>query len=1198
MSSVFRALVQPAALCGLLVFGGCSGGGSPAGVQGTSGDFVVLRTEPATNGRLFLNDPIRIDFSNPIDINTANLNTVAFQVFDAVGNPLTEQPTGSFRLARSPGDAEIGRRLEFIPRLPTNNAYSNGGFRPGRRYLIQLIGGDRRQNNVLLDAGGNALASPVSVQFITPDGTTPGELFRDSQLGGPRKVSFSVTGGVNGSPLNKNGLAPVEVVLKFNQPLNPSNENVPVDVDTDPSTRTSGGKGRIFMEYDDLTLGPNRWIPADVELRNGEGEREVILRPVGVLPNNALIRVIVENTMEDLAGESNTADVSYDRIFDTFTTARELEPQFDALVQHFDSTDALDFGAPFLDPVAEINNGFIKANFEFEGSTTILDYQPATSLVDLNTDFTQIVPRNGPPINVSGGVFQFRDVTIPAGVTVRGSGRNPMVWLVTGDFVVDGILSVDGSDGARVDTLGAANFATPGGVGAAGGGNGGRASPNTQSSSPSGEAGFGAGQIPGIGGGGGQLAAPLTANGGCGRGSGGGGGAYSTQGDPFFKVENNPGTTEFVQQLGQGGFGCGGPSGATSRTLPGGVPGLVTFTDSRDDNNFWGGAVDLQRQIRITGELAAARGGSGGGGGGDMGGPNAFPSNAKGGGGGGGGGVLIIKALGEIRIGASGRITANGGNGGGGEQAGGNNLGGGGGGGSGGMVVLMAGKRIVIVEHGNTYAEADPKQPGAARNGEFDFAISADGGVGTQGNFGGRAWDTKYPPPSDGKQWDGNPAGALGGLGVVQLMAPAGETDPDMTGTVLDDNIHFEMLGGGNYTGEEKQRRLAWRGFPNDQGFWVDDNNDPTYNNPDPGDPNLPGVGVLPNWCLELGTPAAEGGPGPLPNGAGLEKAEGEIRPAPILLPAPFGSKSRVRTAWLDVGGGSVRLDTGVVGPRTITGNSGPRYEFAGTNTDKPAVPGDVHHVGYVDYVPDGGGGIKINFPEIDFDPSVGVLTDLPVLSVASDAVFGTQPAFGVGLVGAQLGTIDDRYAHYQAYLIDATSKAIVGRYRILGHDARTLFLATDQDLLPAQTTNLQVRIVAQFFDIITNGIRGLGPTYDTLAGGLAPVANVRIGFAFHEDPAQALTSGIDNKRFPTQVGSFLYDDDPDPLNPQNPNLDLSDPATQDLIESRNFRFIKWDILFNTGFSETESNNLRGASVLGPATPRPELHFLVIPYRF
>ena len=55
----------------------CSGGGGGAGgVTPAGGDFVVLRTDPNNGGTIYLNDPIRIDFSNVVDLDTAGLTTL------------------------------------------------------------------------------------------------------------------------------------------------------------------------------------------------------------------------------------------------------------------------------------------------------------------------------------------------------------------------------------------------------------------------------------------------------------------------------------------------------------------------------------------------------------------------------------------------------------------------------------------------------------------------------------------------------------------------------------------------------------------------------------------------------------------------------------------------------------------------------------------------------------------------------------------------------------------------------------------------------------------------------------------------------------------------------------------------------------------------------------------------------------------
>src|SRR5690606_1047332 len=104
----------------------CSaGGGGSGGVPGTSGDFLVMRTTPPNNGRLFLNEEVRIDFTNRVDLASADLNTMSFQVFDLNGNALSEAAAGTFSIGTAAGDSEPGRQLVFTPRFPTDNAFSN-----------------------------------------------------------------------------------------------------------------------------------------------------------------------------------------------------------------------------------------------------------------------------------------------------------------------------------------------------------------------------------------------------------------------------------------------------------------------------------------------------------------------------------------------------------------------------------------------------------------------------------------------------------------------------------------------------------------------------------------------------------------------------------------------------------------------------------------------------------------------------------------------------------------------------------------------------------------------------------------------------------------------------------------------------------------------------------------------------------------
>jgi len=1173
-SSTYFALSLGLSLLALTACSGSGGGGASASADASGGDFVVLKTDPVNAATIFLNDPISIDFTNPVDPDSATLNTMTFQALDQQNQPISELVVGSFVIGTSPGDTEPGRRLQFVPRFATNNSYTNGGFKAGRSYLCQLVGGEANNNTVLRDTSGRALEFPVTFQFSTRDGTQPAQLFRNPFPGGPVRsgMTVSTTNGLTDVPLGLFGAPPVEVRLDFNQALNPNDNNVPVSLDVNPLYRNIDDRGKIFLEYKDVNNNPNdpddyTWIPAAVEIeRNDLSGATVVLRPLGVLPNNATIRVIVEQTVEDISGENNLANPAYNRVFGTFSTEAAYDQQWNGIVENFNATSDIDPLASFPESQAEVGSGYVRAGFAFEGTTTNLEYEPTAQEVVLNTSFTQIVPKIGLPFTVAGGVFNFKNVTIPQGVTVRGSGPNPMVWLCSGTFTVSGTLTVNGGAGARVDTLNSANFAKAGGVGVCGGGNGGAGTPSATLRDLRGETGRGPGQAAGKGGGGGYLACTsgcYTGSGynSSGGGSGGGGGTMATQGDlnwrgaiPSNITPNVSGQTSFQQVFGYGGAGCSGSSQTRTAFLAGGDPGELLFTDAEQNNNFWGSAIDVNRNLRITGELRTPTGGGGGGGGGDTNGQQnctltgGNPTNDySGGGGGGGAGVLIVKALQEITVTQTGKIQADGGHGGGGEQVGACGEAGGGGGGAGGMVILMSAKAINIEAHGDAnaggvngrYVYGSPSTAATATHpytgNDFNFAVSADGGVCTTGAFGAVNVQDKYRANGQtmiaGTSYDTEPLGGLGGMGIVQLMVPPGENLFDGTNTRLDDNIR--MLQPGSYTtpgtgieltGANKRQLIGWRGFPNNLGTFVDDAGNPT----------------------DIGS------------------NEGDIRPSPTLMPVPFNAKSRIRSRWIDTGSSQRRdiaaadgLPRGLV---TSTGAEvGPNFEFAGLDVSSAIA-------GYVDYDVVGQS-VRVRYPT-----AVGPTT---LAELDSDATYLGNPAYRIRLANAVLGD-PNRYVAYQAELLNSAGSVLAG-YRILSHTADEMIVEPTAGLIPAGVTTVQVR--AKFFKIVTNGSEGLGPTYSEAGGLPIPVANVRIGFAFHQDPDAANELA---GRYPdTSLQDFVRD--------------MNDPGLQAWIAANGApRYIQWDVLFDMAYKP-------GPAVppaLTPSTPRPQIDFLRIPFRF
>jgi len=93
------------------------------------------------------------------------------------------------------------------------------------------------------------------------------------------------------------------------------------------------------------------------------------------------------------------------------------------------------------------------------------------------------------------------------------------------------------------------------------------------------------------------------------------------------------------------------------------------------------------------------------------------------------------------------------------------------------------------------------------------------------------------------------------------------------------------------------------------------------------------------------------------------------------------------------------------------------------------------------------------------------------------------------------------------------------------------------------------------------------------------PTAVVCIGFAFHNNP-QAGLSG----RFPTNEQRFQHDLN-DPLFLQW----ISQQSQGANGKNRHPRYVQWDVTFDLAFA---------GQPLRPTTPRPELHFLRLPFRF
>ena len=223
-------------------------------------------------------------------------------------------------------------------------------------------------------------------------------------------------------------------------------------------------------------------------------------------------------------------------------------------------------------------------------------------------------------LNADCGPFQFTTVDIPAGITVRGIGTQPLVILCQGDVKVAGRLDVSGEPGSRPSP-------GSGGPGGGDGGAGGTSGPPAEQ----GNAGSGRG---GGGGGSPTNSFGLSAGGGGGGGFGnhgisGGSGAFGN-GTPG--AGGAPYGSPALVPL-RGGSGGGGGGGDAIVTTPPGAGG-----------GGGGGAllISTPAGIEILGSVLA-NGGDGGPG----------YSDSGNGGGGSGGGIRLfassVSIFGEVR---------------------------------------------------------------------------------------------------------------------------------------------------------------------------------------------------------------------------------------------------------------------------------------------------------------------------------------------------------------------------------------------------------------------------------------------------------------------------------------------------------------------------------------------------------------------
>ncbi|MEM7230828.1 MAG: VCBS repeat-containing protein [Planctomycetota bacterium] len=268
----------------------------------------------------------------------------------------------------------------------------------------------------------------------------------------------------------------------------------------------------------------------------------------------------------------------------------------------------------------------------------------------LDLSFTHVIDTSAGTIDgvrssaFVGHAFHVSSLAVSAGSEVTVRGDHPLVFLVTGDVTIEGLLDVSGVDGGSLgDTRGRPVGAT-GGRGGPGGGNGG-AGGGLQPGTGTLDGGHGAGA--GAGGAGRTGIAVVASGGGGGHSAAGTAGSTGAAGGSSYSASR-------LSRL-HGGSGGGGGSARDDNLSDGlNADAGVTGDDGGGGGGGGGGALRITcgGTLRIVGQILA-NGGGGGTGNADFGGN----------GGGGSGGSILLQARGGVTVETGSTISANGGTG-------------------------------------------------------------------------------------------------------------------------------------------------------------------------------------------------------------------------------------------------------------------------------------------------------------------------------------------------------------------------------------------------------------------------------------------------------------------------------------------------------------------------------------------------------
>ncbi len=448
----------------------------------SSGNFEALTTDLIDDAVWALNRSITLTFNNPVDPDSIGFHSIVIRPLD--NNQVSGQPVeGMFELL-SDSYGNKDHAIRFWPACASlSGDGGDGGLVVGGVEYELILPTSTSGASVLRDTAGHPLSSGLRRAFRTP--IPPGEeAYLDLVLGPPaiQEVSFPE----HSLNLFSEDLAS-DIIVTFNQDLEPGSGNL--------------NSSSLWVEYSvDGAFSPttpdsSKRLPVSYFLRGNctPEQSEVVLRPIGILPPGAHLRVVVAPTLRDLSGESNVMNVFSDEFkikdLSAFYPGHSpvgSETMIDEYQDGFLNTAGIDLGAGLSAPLANVRDGAVFASMDFPGQAVAQDRNFAvkhTSEILIHTDgFHEVTDSNNRIFSVEDGVMYLNRLEIEAGSSLRGVGSNPLQIYVLGEVFIRGTLDVSGEDAVSPVT-GGNHPEQPefGASGQCGGGNGGTASANKNS---------------------------------------------------------------------------------------------------------------------------------------------------------------------------------------------------------------------------------------------------------------------------------------------------------------------------------------------------------------------------------------------------------------------------------------------------------------------------------------------------------------------------------------------------------------------------------------------------------------------------------------------------------------------------------------------------------------------------------------------